>query len=247
MRARPLRAALGALLALAGAASATPLLATGCGGSGSGGSGGDAGTGNTTTLHPDAPPLAGETTCTVTEVTEIPVSGAMHVPVCTPISYPTNPPSGGDHWPIWAAYRTYDAPVRREMYVHDLEHGAIVLAYRCKDDCPEVVAALSSVIDGMTADPACEGAPGPSARMVLTPDPDLPTPIAAAAWGAIYTATCIDLPSLQAFAKDHYAQGPEDICANGVDVSNAAPCTGSDAGADGGDAAPDDAGSGDGG
>jgi hypothetical protein len=245
MRRGPLHGALTALLALAGATSLTSLLAAGCGGSGSGGSGGSGGgTGNVTTLHPSAPPLAGEAACTVVEVTGIPIASAMHLPICTAIAYPTNPPSGGNHWPVWAAFKAYDVPVRREMYVHDLEHGAIVLAYNCKDACPEVVAALTAVIDGMAADSACAGPPGPSARMVLTPDPELATPIAAAAWGATYTATCIDLPSLQAFARDHYAQGPEDFCTDGVDITNAPPCApAADAGADGGS----DAGSADGG
>ena len=241
-------------MALAGAACLAPLLVAGCGGSGGsgGGSGGGAGTGTTTISHPGAPPLPGETACTVVEVTDIHVASATHVPACTAIEYPTNPPSGGNHWPSWAAYKKYDVPVRREMYVHDLEHGGIVLAYHCKNGCPEVVAALSSVRDGMPADPACAGPPGPSVRMVVTPDHRLATPIAAAAWGATYTATCIDLPSLQAFARAHYAHGPEDSCNDGVDVSSAAACSIGDAGSDGSDGsdggdAASDAGSGDGG
>ena len=46
------------------------------------------------------------------------------------------------HWPVWAAHAKYTAPIPRQMYVHNLEHGWIVLSYRCKDTCPEVVAAL---------------------------------------------------------------------------------------------------------
>jgi hypothetical protein len=53
---------------------------------------------------------------------------------------------------------------------------------------------------------------------VLTPDPDLDTPIAASAWGATYTATCIDTASLAAFVSEAYGKGPETTCANGEDL-----------------------------
>jgi hypothetical protein len=177
----------------------------------------------TTTLSPGEAPLPGETTCKVVEVTGIPEPDFLHVTPCTPVAYATNPPSGGDHWPIWAAFKIYAQAVPREMYVHDLEHGAIVLAYRCSGACPEVVAALTQVFESM-ADPLCLTLGGPPARMVLTPDPLLSTPIAASAWGATYTATCIDVPSLQAFADAHYGHGREDLCTDGQDIASMPLC-----------------------
>jgi hypothetical protein len=85
------------------------------------------------------------------------------------------------------------------------------------------------------ADPLCLSIPGgPAARVVLTPDPLLETPIAAATWGATYTATCIDVPSLRAFANAHYGNGREPLCADGLDVSIDDPCPGGPADAGGG-------------
>ena len=165
------------------------------------------------------------------EVTGIPEPDFNHIAACTPLTYATNPPSGGDHWPIWAAYKKYTTPVPREMYVHDLEHGAIVLAYRCAGACPDVVAALSTRVrrDGRPALPLhprrARRARGAHARSRL-----LATPIAAAAWGATYTATCIDVPSLRAFANAHYGQGREQLCTDGIDVEKAPPCAPVDAG-----------------
>ena len=216
-------AALAAAALLCAGAAAALISATGCGG-GTGGGGG--GADNVTVLHPDAPPLPGETECKVVETTDIPIEGETHVATCTAVAYATNPPSGGDHWAQWAKYQKYASPVPREMYVHDLEHGAIVLLYRCADACPDVVAALSEVLASVS-DPAC-----PVPRVILAPDPLLDTPIAAAAWGATYTATCIDVASLKAFAEAHHAEAPEDECADGVDVSGADPCAATDAGAD---------------
>jgi hypothetical protein len=187
------------------------------------------------TTHPDAAPLPGETECTVVETTGIPEPDFNHIAVCTPLSYVTNPPSGGNHWPIWGAYKKYTSILPREMYVHDLEHGAIDFLYRCDGPCPDVVSALGGVFDGF-GDPLCLAIPGgPPARVVLTADPDLATPIAAAAWGATYTATCIDVPSLQAFANANYGHGREVLCNDGVDVDTTPVCptdAGTDASAD---------------
>ena len=56
-------------------------------------------------------------------------------------------------------------------------------------------------------------------RFVIVPEPDLPVAVAAVAWEHVYTATCLDLASLQAFVDAHYGQAPEDTCAPGVDLS----------------------------
>ena len=173
----------------------------------------------TVTLYPDAAPLPGESECKVVMVTGIPVTGATHLPFCTAIEYPTNPPSGGNHWGMWAAYKKYTSPVPREMYVHDLEHGAVVIAYRCTTGCPELVAALGEIYDGVSLDPLCVQSGG-TARAVLTPDPELDAPIGAATWGATYVATCLDPESLSEFLADNYGKGPEQTCAAGKDVEN---------------------------
>ncbi|HEX7666773.1 MAG TPA: DUF3105 domain-containing protein [Polyangiaceae bacterium] len=166
-----------------------------------------------------------------------PLLPANHVGIGTEVDYDSNPPSSGPHYPIWAAYQSYVVPVDRRYYVHDLEHGAIVLVYNCAvgdagagvtddaavyDDaggpgpCPEVAAQLQAIIDAFPNDPKCDpSAFQPRVRFVLTPDPLLDVPVAAAAWGWTYKASCVDTATLSQFAKDHYDQGTEEICANG--------------------------------
>jgi len=146
-----------------------------------------------------------------------PFVSAEHVPVGTHVNYNSNPPSSGPHYPVWAAFNVFDKPVQREFYVHDLEHGAVVLLYKCDapSGCPEVVLALKQVSDALPDDPLCNKAPV-RVRTVITPDPLLDVPVAAAAWGWTYKAKCVDVPSLTQFAKDHYAKGPEDLCADGM-------------------------------
>ena len=132
----------------------------------------------------------------------------------------SNPPSSGDHYPIWAAYQEYDAAVPRGYYVHDLEHGAIDFLYQCDadagdaGDCSATVAQLRQAIAALPDDPLCD--PSIRVRFVLTPDPLIDHPVAAASWGWTYNADCVDLATLEAFAKAHYAQGPENFCTNGT-------------------------------
>lgn len=242
---------LGALAVLAGVFFPLTSIAVGCGspepagtGGGGGGSssstgGGDGGGGGaqpvTVTLHPTSAPLPGETECTVVQVTNIAIPDAHHVPVCTPVPYATTPPSGGSHWPVWAAHAKYTTAVPRELYSHNLEHGWIVLSYRCTDDCPLTVLALEKAFD--TADDTyCAAHGDPAARVLLTPDPLLKTPIAMSAWGATYTATCIDPVSMADFIAKRIGRGTEMVCGGGqMPLVVTATCLpGGDAGTDGG-------------
>jgi hypothetical protein len=147
-------------------------------------------------------------------------------------TWDSNPPSSGDHYPIWAAYQEYDAAVPRGYYVHDLEHGAIDFLYKCSaidagagdagdggdagDPCSAAVDQIRQAVASIPTDPLCDVEAGVRVRYVLTPDPLIDHPVAAAAWGWTYIADCVDLASLEAFAKAHYAQAPEDFCANGT-------------------------------
>jgi hypothetical protein len=153
------------------------------------------------------------------EIDEPPLQTAQHVPIGTDIQWDSNPPSSGPHFPIWAAYQAYTTPVPRGYYVHDEEHGGVVLLYTCSEPggCPQVAAALQQVSDSIPDDPLCTAAgEGVRVRTVITPDPLLDVPVAAAAWGWIYRAQCVDLPTLKAFAQEHYGQGPEVLCNNGT-------------------------------
>lgn len=153
------------------------------------------------------------------EIDEPPLLPALHVPIGTDITWDSNPPSSGSHYPIWAAYQAYTSPVPRGYYVHDEEHGGIILLYACPDDggCPDVAAALQAVSDAIPDNPLCAAAgQGVRVRTVITPNPLIDVPVAAAAWGWVYKAQCIDLPTLTAFALQHYAQGPEVLCADGT-------------------------------
>jgi hypothetical protein len=152
------------------------------------------------------------------EIDEPPILPATHVPIPSNIQWDSNPPSSGPHYPIWAAYQAYTTPVPRGYYVHDLEHGGIVFLYNCGDaGCPDIESALQATSDAIPDDPLCTSAgQGVRVRTVITPDPLIDTPVAAAAWGWVYKAPCADLPTLRDFALTHYGHGPETLCTDGT-------------------------------
>lgn len=174
-----------------------------------------------TTDHPSAPPIAPFDECTVVTYRE-PAISRDHLEVCSPVEYPSHPPAGGDHYAVWAAYGTYDAPVPWGFLVHSMEHGGVVLAHHCDGGCPEVLDAYAQLIDARD-DPGCRDLT-PMNRFVVAPDPGLEWPIAVVAWEHVYLATCLDVPSLTAFVDAHYDHGPEALCAPGFDGSADAWC-----------------------
>src|SRR5438552_11283985 len=76
------------------------------------------------------PPILPNPACAGVVETHV-IQGWKHVPLGTPFDYNSNPPSSGWHNPVWASYGTHSNAVDRAYYVHNLEHGAIVLLYKC--------------------------------------------------------------------------------------------------------------------
>src|SRR6185295_7796335 len=60
----------------------------------------------------------------------VPNEGWTHVPEGSAITYRSNPPASGPHYPVWLRYQEYSEPMARGYWVHNLEHGAIVVLYR---------------------------------------------------------------------------------------------------------------------
>jgi hypothetical protein len=158
------------------------------------------------------PDAAGNGPCNVRMATPA-VAASPHVPEGTGITYTSNPPSSGPHYPAWANFQEFTHPVDDGYLVHSMEHGAVLLLYECADDggtCADMIAQLRVVREAVPTDPLCD--PGVRVRVILAPRSANDAAVTAAAWGNTYRADCVDAPSLAAFIKAHYAQGPEDFC-----------------------------------
>ncbi|MBW0118619.1 DUF3105 domain-containing protein, partial [Pseudonocardia abyssalis] len=115
-------------------------------------------------------------------------SGAQHVGPDTRVAYSFTPPIGGTHDQAWAACNgvVYPEPLRSENLVHSLEHGAVWIAY----DPDEVDGAA---LDALTA--RVDGQP----YMVLSPYPDLGSPISLQSWGHQLALDDADDPRIDQF------------------------------------------------
>ena len=141
---------------------------------------------------------------------------------CDPVTYASNPPSSGTHYPDWALYKTYSAPVPWGFLVHNLEHGAIDIVYNCPGGCPSEIAQAQAFIDGLAPDKSCAGA---RMKIVLAPDPTLDVRWAASAWTWTLRADCFDVAAFSSFTAAYY-EGPdtEAACGGGLDLSSTGWC-----------------------
>ncbi|MET0344158.1 MAG: DUF3105 domain-containing protein [Polyangiales bacterium] len=137
-----------------------------------------------------------------------PDAGAMHVSRFrdSELVYEDVPPTGGTHSECWADFTIYEEELEDARWVHNLEHGGIVLLYRCDGGCPNELASLRSFAKSHP-------------RTILTPYAALPTRFAAVAWEYRLLNNCLELPAIQQFYDDHFnraredsAGGPPDLC-----------------------------------
>lgn len=172
-------------------------------GSGSGGAGQGGGAG--ASCAPPEPAALG--------VSQRADEGAAHAPNCDRVCYRTVPPSSGTHYPTWAAYKVYDAPVPWGFVVHGLEHGAVAVVYNCPDGCADEVAVARGWIATLQDKLGCT-----PPRVILAPDPTLDVRWAASAWGWTLRAETFDEPAFTDFFNAHHGTG-ENTCSPGADLS----------------------------
>jgi hypothetical protein len=120
------------------------------------------------------------------------------------VDYPTTPPAGGPHDPVWLECGVYDVPLRDENAVHDLEHGAVWIAYRPDLDATDVRILRRALPQ----------------NGIMAPYPDLPAPVVVTVWGRQLRLAGADDVRLERFVTDfghgETAPEPEASCAGGT-------------------------------
>ncbi|MCU1633621.1 MAG: hypothetical protein JWM61_2273 [Micrococcaceae bacterium] len=122
------------------------------------------------------------------------------------VEYDQSPPVGGDHSPVWTNCGVYTEPVPDVNSVHSMEHGAVWITYNPDLDQAEIDKLTDLV--------------GTRSYVLLSPYPDLDTPIAASAWGVQLKIDSADDARLATFL-DKYIQGeqtrePGAACSGGI-------------------------------
>ena len=132
--------------------------------------------------------------------------GQLHVPEPTMVSYRANPPASGPHWPMWQEpWQPYPDGLPRERWVHNLEHGGVVLAYNCPDGCDDVIGELTTLWQSTPPDRFNEQ------RLLVVPDGAMPHRVAAIAWGWRWQGETVDTPTVRCFIDARYDRAPESI------------------------------------
>jgi len=108
--------------------------------------------------------------------------------------YGMNPPAGGNHWAGWLNCGIYTEVQQNERAVHALEHGAIWVTYDPAVLSEEEISTLQNSV--------------PSTYMIVSPYPDLPTPVVASAWGYQVQLDGVDDPRLAEFITK-YKENPD--------------------------------------
>lgn len=125
-------------------------------------------------------------------VEEVEVSTRNHV--AEDVSYPEDPPVGGDHDPAWQTCGTYTDPVREENAVHSLEHGSVWITYQ-PDLAASAVKKLASAAEGET-------------HVLLSPREDLKSPIVVSSWARQLSLRNATDPRLEQFIRA-FQQAPD--------------------------------------
>jgi hypothetical protein len=141
----------------------------------------------------------------VTGTVIVPVSSANHTN--GKVNYPTSPPAGGNHNPIWQNCGYYTTTVTNELAVHSLEHGAVWITY------------LASVPDNVKTDLMAKARA--SGYVLVSLYPDNPTPIVVTAWGRQLQMPTYDSALVDKFIDVYGFDGPtvpekRGLCSRGI-------------------------------
>ena len=110
------------------------------------------------------------------------------------MDYAQSPPVGGVHNPVWQNCGFYEEPIRNETAVHSLEHGAVWITYSpdLPQDAVERLRDLAQSND----------------YVLVSPYPELNSPMVASAWGKQLNLESAEDPDLEQFIGA-YSQGPQ--------------------------------------
>lgn len=123
------------------------------------------------------------------------------------VDYPQNPPAGGEHNAVWLNCGVYTEPQANENAVHSLEHGAIWITY----DPEQVSDADVETLKGYM----------PSTYALLSPYPDMDTPIAVTGWNSQLKVDSADDERITEFFTEYWRSQnvpePNAICSGAID------------------------------
>ena len=121
----------------------------------------------------------------------MPNQGNLHIQIETEphVPYNSDPPTSGPHMPYIAPWGVHTEPILKELQVHNLEDGGVLVQYSCPAGCPDLVAKLKAIVERYPE------------HVILAPYPGMKTRIALTAWTRIDAFEDFDESRIQRFIK----------------------------------------------
>ncbi|MDE2718657.1 MAG: DUF3105 domain-containing protein [Chloroflexota bacterium] len=110
--------------------------------------------------------------------------GGSHAP------YNTIPPTSGWHYDRWASWGIKSEPLPSELFIHNMEHGGVILHYNCPDGCSDEVKQMEEIVRRTD-------------ETILMPNPDMESRFALTAWNWLLTMEEYDDALARDFVGNH--------------------------------------------
>lgn len=150
-----------------------------------------------------------------------PDMGQGHVSQGTVVSYTYCPPASGKHYnasgagPITPRVYGPEDAVIPEGWIHNLEHGALVVLYRGDSEgaTPEGQAAMKAFFDSYPNSPVCGFKAGTSVGPVFARFDQMKTPFTAMVWGRVLPLETFDTAAILQLDQTYGERtNPEKFC-----------------------------------
>ena len=147
-------------------------------------------------VAPSSAPISGEE--------QQPIEPGSHIQSGSRGHWTSDPPTSGQHYPVAAAWGYTAQRLPPETWVHNLEHGGVVILYSCPDGCPADVAAVRKFIESAPPEPQFG-----SVKLVNAPYPVPGHRFAVLSWGWRLFMDSWDPQAALAFYSRHVDHAPE--------------------------------------
>jgi len=142
----------------------------------------------------------------------VPDEGRQHVQAGTQVTYQHQPPTSGSHYsqagiaPV--AWQTIGT-LQPEVWVHNLEHGGVVVLYNCPSGCDDLQKQLTTYVNSIVPPEPQYG----EYKVIMSPYSEgMGThKVALLAWDRIEFLDGYDQANITTFYESHVDKGPERI------------------------------------
>lgn len=110
----------------------------------------------------------------------------------------SDPPTSGDHYADWVRAGVYETSKDDGYLIHSLEHGYIIISYKCSEECHKLVDQLISIYEKKG-----------KKKLIVVPRENLETNFVLTAWTYIDKFDSFDGERIEKFIDAHRDQGPE--------------------------------------